>query len=87
MADQRVAIVTGGARGIGAAITTALAKSGVHVAAGYSSNAKAAEDLAAKLTAEGCVGLGAPGQRRLPGGLRTASSRRCSTPRAASTTW
>src|SRR5687768_17419684 len=53
MADQRVAIVTGGARGIGAAITTALAKSGVHVAAGYSSNAKAAEDLAAKLTAEG----------------------------------
>jgi acetoacetyl-CoA reductase len=53
MADQRVAIVTGGARGIGAAITTALAKSGVHVAAGYSSNAKAAEDLAAKLGAEG----------------------------------
>jgi acetoacetyl-CoA reductase len=53
MADQRVAIVTGGARGIGAAITTALAKSGVHVAAGYSSNAKAAEELAAKLGAEG----------------------------------
>jgi acetoacetyl-CoA reductase len=53
LADQRVAIVTGGARGIGAAITSALAKSGVHVAAGYSSNAKAAEDLAAKLTAEG----------------------------------
>jgi acetoacetyl-CoA reductase len=53
MADQRVAIVTGGARGIGAAITTALAKTGVHVAAGYSSNAKAAEDLAAKLGAEG----------------------------------
>ena len=53
MADQRVAIVTGGARGIGAAITTALAKSGVHVAAGYSSNSKAAEELAAKLNAEG----------------------------------
>jgi acetoacetyl-CoA reductase len=53
MADQRVAIVTGGARGIGAAISTALAKSGAHVAAGYSSNAKAAEDLAAKLTADG----------------------------------
>jgi acetoacetyl-CoA reductase len=53
MGDQRVAIVTGGARGIGAAITTALAKSGVHVAAGYSSNSKAAEELAAKLTAEG----------------------------------
>jgi acetoacetyl-CoA reductase len=51
--DQRVAIVTGGARGIGAAITTALARSGVHVAAGYSSNSKAAEELAGKLTAEG----------------------------------
>jgi len=44
--EQRVAIVTGGARGIGAAITTALARSGVHVAAGYSANSKAAEELA-----------------------------------------
>jgi acetoacetyl-CoA reductase len=50
---QRVAIVTGGARGIGAAITTALARSGVHVAAGYSSNAQAAEELSGKLGAEG----------------------------------
>ena len=51
--DQRVAIVTGGARGIGAAITTALARSGVHVAAGYTANSKAAEELAGKLNAEG----------------------------------
>ena len=51
--EQRVAIVTGGARGIGAAITTALANSGVHVAAGYASNSKAADDLAGKLNAEG----------------------------------
>jgi acetoacetyl-CoA reductase len=50
---QRVAIVTGGARGIGAAITTALARSGVHVAAGYSRNAQAAEELAGKLGGEG----------------------------------
>lgn len=50
---QRVAIVTGGARGIGAAITTALARSGAHVAAGYSSNAQAADELAGKLHAEG----------------------------------
>jgi acetoacetyl-CoA reductase len=50
---QRVAIVTGGARGIGAAITTTLARSGVHVAAGYSSNAQAAEELSGKLGAEG----------------------------------
>ncbi len=51
--ERRVAIVTGGARGIGAAITTMLAKSGVHVAAGYSSNSKAADELAEKLGAEG----------------------------------
>ncbi|MCY7342075.1 MAG: beta-ketoacyl-ACP reductase [Pseudonocardia sp.] len=51
--EQRVAIVTGGARGIGAAITTVLARAGVHVAAGYSSNGKAAEELAGKLGAEG----------------------------------
>jgi len=51
--DQRVAIVTGGARGIGAAITTTLARSGVHVAAGYSSNRDAADELAGKLIAEG----------------------------------
>jgi acetoacetyl-CoA reductase len=53
MTEQRVAIVTGGARGIGAAITTALATNGAHVAAGYSRNAEAAEDLAARLTADG----------------------------------
>ncbi|MGH3574979.1 MAG: hypothetical protein ACRDUW_24680 [Pseudonocardiaceae bacterium] len=38
--------MTGGARGIGAAITTALARSGVHVAAGYSRNAQAAAERA-----------------------------------------
>jgi len=53
MTDRRVAIVTGGARGIGAAITTALARSGVHVAAGYSANSKAAQGLAEKLVADG----------------------------------
>lgn len=51
--EPRVAVVTGGARGIGAAITTALARDGVHVAAGYSSNSKAADELAEKLRAEG----------------------------------
>lgn len=51
--DQRVAIVTGGARGIGAAITSGLAHAGYHVVAGYSSNSTAADDLAAKLNAGG----------------------------------
>jgi len=53
MINQRVAIVTGSARGIGAAITTSLARSGVHVAAGYSTNSRAAEELAGNLSAEG----------------------------------
>jgi len=53
MTDRKVAVVTGGARGIGAAISTALARSGVHVAAGYSSNRQAADELAGKLAAEG----------------------------------
>ena len=51
--EQPVAIVTGGARGIGAAITTALARDGYHVAAGFSANRAAADDLAGKLAGEG----------------------------------
>jgi acetoacetyl-CoA reductase len=53
MSEQRVAIVTGGARGIGAAITTNLAKTGTHVAAGYSRSRAPGDELAGKLTAEG----------------------------------
>src|SRR6266851_5264946 len=51
--DTRVAIVTGGARGIGAAITTTLARAGYHVAAGYSTNQAAAEWFTGKLIADG----------------------------------
>jgi acetoacetyl-CoA reductase len=51
--ENRVAIVTGGARGIGAAITDMLARDGVHVAIGYSANRTAAQDLERKLGAEG----------------------------------
>jgi NAD(P)-dependent dehydrogenase (short-subunit alcohol dehydrogenase family) len=46
-------MVTGGARGIGAAITTVLARDGTHVAAGYHSNSRPAEELREKLLAEG----------------------------------
>jgi NAD(P)-dependent dehydrogenase (short-subunit alcohol dehydrogenase family) len=43
--EQRVALVTGGARGIGWAITQALAGAGAHVAAGYHHDRGAAELL------------------------------------------
>jgi acetoacetyl-CoA reductase len=53
MFEGRVAIVTGGTRGIGAAITAALAAAGAHVAAGYSKGGEAAEKIAEKHRAAG----------------------------------
>ena len=50
---QRVALVTGGARGIGAAISEGLARAGYHVAIGYSSRRETAEKLAESLRADG----------------------------------
>ncbi len=51
--ERRVAIVTGGTRGIGAAITTMLVRNGAHVAAGYSKGRESAERLQQELAAEG----------------------------------
>jgi acetoacetyl-CoA reductase len=48
MAERKVAIVTGGTRGIGAAITAALAHDGTHVAAGYSKDREKAEAMRAR---------------------------------------
>ena len=45
----QVALVTGGVRGIGRAISENLAQAGVHVAAGYSRNEAAANELAEAL--------------------------------------
>jgi 3-oxoacyl-(acyl-carrier-protein) reductase len=53
MGEHRVALVTGGTRGIGAAIIEGLAVEGIHVAAGYSSNRKAADDMAEQLAGKG----------------------------------
>jgi NAD(P)-dependent dehydrogenase (short-subunit alcohol dehydrogenase family) len=49
----RVAFVTGGSRGIGAAITHSVAEQGATVAAGYSRDRDRAEEFAATLASEG----------------------------------
>jgi acetoacetyl-CoA reductase len=53
MFKGRVAVVTGGTRGIGAAITESLAKAGAHVAAGYNKGKEGAEACRERLTAAG----------------------------------
>jgi acetoacetyl-CoA reductase len=51
--DGKVAIVTGGTRGIGGAISVMLAQNGATVAAGYSRDKDAAEGLQAQLRGSG----------------------------------
>jgi acetoacetyl-CoA reductase len=53
MFSGRVALVTGGTRGIGAAITEEMAAAGLHVAAGYHRNFDAAKALQDELVAKG----------------------------------
>jgi acetoacetyl-CoA reductase len=55
MFDGQVALVTGGTRGIGAAITRMLSKNGCAVAAGYSRGTETAEALAAELVGAGAT--------------------------------
>ncbi len=52
MIEGKVAIVTGGTRGIGAGITRHLARNGIRVGAGYSRGKDAADALQAELAAE-----------------------------------
>lgn len=51
--EGKFALVTGGSRGIGKAIVLALAKAGANVAINFAGNVKAAEEVAAEVTALG----------------------------------
>src|SRR3712207_9166836 len=53
--EGRVAIVTGGGRGVGRAVAVRLAKEGANVAISYRSNDTAAEEVAEKLRAAGAL--------------------------------
>ncbi|GAA3095189.1 SDR family oxidoreductase [Streptomyces rectiviolaceus] len=55
MQHNPVTVVTGGSRGIGAAISTRLAADGHHIALGYHSDADAAEKAAAQVRATGAA--------------------------------
>jgi acetoacetyl-CoA reductase len=55
MFEGRVALVTGGARGIGAAITEMLAASGAKVAAGYSRGKESAEKFQQRMAEKGAT--------------------------------
>ncbi|MEU9991460.1 SDR family oxidoreductase [Streptomyces sp. NPDC048045] len=53
----KVAVVTGGSRGIGAAVATRLAREGAAVVIGYRGNEQAAQALVAALTSDGARAL------------------------------
>ena len=55
MDRQKTALITGGARGIGLAISETLAREGYHVLINYFRSEKQAQDLLAKPKEEGCA--------------------------------
>jgi 3-oxoacyl-[acyl-carrier protein] reductase len=54
--EKKIALVTGGSRGIGRACVVALARQGMHVGINYASNAEAAQEALAQVLAAGGSG-------------------------------
>jgi 3-oxoacyl-[acyl-carrier protein] reductase len=82
----KVALVTGGSRGIGAAIAKRLARDGASVAITYASAQQKAEQIVAALQAEGARALAIRADSADAEEVRAPSTRRCE-PSAASTYW
>ncbi|MFB9369282.1 glucose 1-dehydrogenase [Kitasatospora albolonga] len=70
--DGKVALVTGGSRGIGAAVALRLAEEGAHVALTHQGSPEAAEAVAAKITAMGRSALAVRADSADPEAVRAA---------------
>ena len=83
----KVALVTGGSRGIGAAVARALAGAGADVAITYLNSRQAAENVAAELRANGSAGTRRSGRTRPIRPRQLRSSARWPASSAGSTSW
>ncbi|MDK1387617.1 SDR family oxidoreductase [Sinorhizobium sp. 8-89] len=74
MSGERVLLVTGGSRGIGAAVCVAAAREGWRVAVSYASNRKAAEDVVRAIEEAGSVAIAVEGDVGSEAGVKAIFS-------------